>query len=125
MTNNHNATLLTRRNSYISGGFSLGVVIGPNSGSTGDGRNGGIGGAGDGRGGVIGGAGAGFQCDVCGAVYRRRDSLADHRKHHEGRTTCHLCCATFSTVRSLRRHLRELHRLGADEVRRRTPASHL
>ena len=75
--------------------------------------------------GGAGGAGVGFRCDICGAVYRRRDSLTDHRTHHEGRTTCDVCCATFSTVRSLRRHLRDLHGLTADEVRRRTPMNPL
>ncbi|XP_037094517.1 zinc finger protein 646-like [Pollicipes pollicipes] len=61
-----------------------------------------------------------YQCDLCGHVYRRRDSLTDHRLHHLGRTACHVCGAVYSTVRSLRRHLRDVHRLPADEVRRNT-----
>ena len=98
--------LLTVRNSCVSGNFGTSIIGSSMTAS-------------------VSGAGVGFRCDICGAVYRRRDSLTDHRTHHEGRTTCGVCCATVSTVRNLRRHLRELHGLSADEVRRRTPINPL
>ncbi|KAF0290672.1 Broad-complex core protein isoform 6 [Amphibalanus amphitrite] len=65
-------------------------------------------------------AGSQHPCDICGKVYKYRISLLAHRKHHEGRTSCFVCGHTSSTVQNLRQHLRFVHRLGADEVRRRT-----
>ncbi|XP_037094247.1 protein jim lovell-like [Pollicipes pollicipes] len=68
-----------------------------------------------------GSQGAVHRCDVCGNVYKYRDSLRHHRKKHLGLTTCPLCGKVCSIVADLRRHLELSHDLTGDQVRRIVP----
>ncbi|XP_037083918.1 protein bric-a-brac 2-like [Pollicipes pollicipes] len=71
-------------------------------------------------GGATAAAGA-FACDVCGRFYAHAVSLGLHKKVHEGLTTCALCGKVLNKVADLRAHLRQVHRLSKDDVKKIVP----
>ncbi|XP_037094580.1 zinc finger protein 181-like [Pollicipes pollicipes] len=60
-------------------------------------------------------------CNVCGKIYKHRESLNHHKKKHEGLTTCYMCGKVCCIVAELRRHLELVHGLTQEEVRRIVP----
>ncbi|XP_037094579.1 zinc finger protein 234-like, partial [Pollicipes pollicipes] len=62
-----------------------------------------------------------FACDVCGRFYAHAVSLGLHKKVHEGLTTCALCGKVLNKVADLRAHLRQVHRLSKDDVKKIVP----
>lgn len=63
-----------------------------------------------------------YECNVCGKLYKHRDSLLHHRKKHEGLTTCQLCGKVCCIVAELRRHLIVAHSLSPQDIRRLVPS---
>ena len=66
-------------------------------------------------------AGPPYRCEICGRSYKYSESLAHHRKVHSGATRCALCGRVCSKVAALRLHLRNKHRLTAEQVRAMVP----
>lgn len=62
-----------------------------------------------------------FRCVECGRCYSHQQSLTDHRKQHEGATTCQLCGKRFAKVSTLRQHLSMVHKLSKEEIHRLVP----
>ena len=63
----------------------------------------------------------GYSCNICGRSYSHHKSLNDHRKMHEGRTSCHLCGKVATKVADLRAHLFLVHKLSREDVRSLVP----
>ena len=52
-----------------------------------------------------------FVCDICSKVFHHPESFSSHRKVHSGHTTCDHCHHQFSTVGTLNRHIRKVHKV--------------
>ena len=52
-----------------------------------------------------------FVCDICSKVFHHPESFSSHRKVHSGHTTCDFCHHQFSTVGTLNRHIRKVHKV--------------
>ena len=64
-------------------------------------------------------------CNICGRSYVRYTGLNDHRKKHEGKTTCHLCGKVAPTVGDLRKHLAKFHQLSREEICKIVPTRNM
>ena len=51
-----------------------------------------------------------YVCDVCSKTFYHPESFAGHKKFHKGETTCPHCKHPFSTVGTLNRHIRKVHK---------------
>ena len=51
-----------------------------------------------------------YVCDICSKVFHHPESFSSHKKYHSGHTTCHHCNHQFSTVGTLNRHIRTVHK---------------
>jgi len=52
-----------------------------------------------------------YVCDICSKVFHHPESIASHKKYHSGHTTCYHCKHQFSTVGTLNRHIRQVHKI--------------
>lgn len=52
-----------------------------------------------------------YVCDVCSKTFHHPESFASHKKFHKGQTTCPHCKHPFSTVGTLNRHIRKVHKV--------------
>nr|XP_018916105.1 PREDICTED: zinc finger and BTB domain-containing protein 48-like [Bemisia tabaci] len=52
-----------------------------------------------------------FACDLCRTSYKHPKGLRDHMKKHSGETKCDLCWKVFSTISSLKTHMKLTHNL--------------
>ena len=68
-------------------------------------------------------AGGPVACKDCGRVYKHSNSLALHRKVHEGLTTCSICGSVTNRVADLRAHLRSVHKLTREEIKILVPVT--
>jgi len=50
-----------------------------------------------------------YQCEECLKWFSSRKSLSNHKPIHQGRTKCEHCETSFSTLGSLRRHVKSHH----------------
>lgn len=52
-----------------------------------------------------------YTCDICSKTFHHPESFSSHRKYHSGHTTCQHCNHQFSTVGTLNRHIRNVHKV--------------
>ena len=52
-----------------------------------------------------------YVCDICSKTFHHPESFSSHRKFHSGHTTCRHCNHQFSTVGTLNRHIRKVHKV--------------
>ena len=50
-----------------------------------------------------------YPCEYCEKVFRNKRSYYNHVNKHKGKTYCHLCSKTLSTVSNLKAHLSQVH----------------
>jgi len=50
-----------------------------------------------------------FPCEYCEKVFRNKRSYYNHVNKHKGKTYCHLCSKTLSTVSNLKAHMAQVH----------------
>eukprot|EP00088_Acartia_fossae_P041978 TRINITY_DN4394_c0_g1_i1.p1 TRINITY_DN4394_c0_g1~~TRINITY_DN4394_c0_g1_i1.p1 ORF type:complete len:456 (-),score=71.64 TRINITY_DN4394_c0_g1_i1:219-1586(-) len=52
-----------------------------------------------------------FHCNICEKKFANHDSFVAHKKFHSGLTVCSICTHPFSTIGTLNRHLRMVHKI--------------
>jgi len=50
-----------------------------------------------------------FPCEYCEKVFRNKRAYYNHVNKHKGKTYCHLCSKTLSTVSNLKAHMAQVH----------------
>jgi len=50
-----------------------------------------------------------FPCEYCEKIFRNKRSYYNHVNQHKGKTFCHLCNKTLSTVSNLKAHMAQVH----------------
>jgi len=50
-----------------------------------------------------------FPCEYCEKIFRNKRSYYNHVNKHKGKTYCHLCSKTLSTVSNLKAHMAQVH----------------
>lgn len=58
-----------------------------------------------------------FRCILCGSIYKRRSSLAQHMEVHSNKTKCPICEVTLSRRVDVRRHMKLVHKISFDALK--------
>ena len=56
-----------------------------------------------------------YSCELCYKTFSNKNSLANHNKIHEGKTTCPVCNKIFGSKSNLNTHIKNSHKDLIDE----------